>query len=173
MSKIWRLLALGLVGLMLTAPARAVVVSGTWNFTATDIVSGTGTYTGSFSFTGFDSIIPYANSTAAGFTVTTSFTTLGTNVFTYNVLNDTLTIGGGSNALSWSTSNTNDWQLVVDNFLQSQFVRLRYSAAGAINGTDIDTRVGSVTKVVPEPGTLALLGLGIVGLGLSRRRKSH
>jgi len=29
----------------------------------------------------------------------------------------------------------------------------------------------ATTHVVPEPGTLAILGLGLVGMGLARRKK--
>lgn len=46
------------------------------------------------------------------------------------------------------------------------FVRNPSGATVAFNA------VGQVTKV-PEPATLALLGLGLAGLAVARRRKSH
>jgi hypothetical protein len=35
-----------------------------------------------------------------------------------------------------------------------------------------DGDVGAVNQSVPEPGTLALLGLGLLGVGVTRRRRA-
>ena len=38
--------------------------------------------------------------------------------------------------------------------------------------SDAQSTVGGLVRTIPEPGTLALLGIGLFGMGLARRRKT-
>jgi len=58
---------------------------------------------------------------------------------------------------------------VVD-FTDVNAMQLIFNVAGGT--TAVDLRVGALTKSVPEPGALALFGLGLAAAGLARRRRS-
>jgi hypothetical protein len=51
-----------------------------------------------------------------------------------------------------------------------QYIYISGEPAGSFNGND-DFRVSQVVGEIPEPGTLALFGIGLVGFGLARRRR--
>lgn len=153
----------------------ATIINGTWDFTA-------GSYTGSFSFTNFDTTSNYFDSTAAGFTATLDDSLYDTSNVFYYFGGPELSIGGseigalGVKIFPDSTDTGLDWRIVIRNLttaptLYNALFDVPSSSTPDSSYIEISDGRVQLRQSVPEPETLTLLGLGLAGMGLSRRRK--
>jgi hypothetical protein len=78
----------------------------------------------------------------------------------------------GLNSIKFTANDSTSWfvDFALGNFVNSMFVSPNrvYTAEGKISSVDVLASV----RQIPEPATLFLMGLGLVGFGIAGRRKS-
>ncbi|GGO67663.1 PEP-CTERM sorting domain-containing protein [Bowmanella pacifica] len=173
MKTLRKLMLVMVLTLVSVSSARAAIISGTWNFEV-------GIYSGSFSFTNLDTSLSHFNSTAAGFSVTKSFITGGTDMFTVD--GDLLflgadQVGDGVQAQLFTGSGIfGDWSLwsISLSSLQSDSATGYFRYAGTANNPVnfvSNARITSAAAAVPEPASLALICFGLLGVAVNSKRK--